>query len=177
MKKNVIYIFVFILLFIYWVYSVGKNCPCPSKNTGKCYRLEFYGIQPNHIYLFILLGYCFPEHFYVLMLLGIIFEAVELYLDIYPDIVYKYIGGCLDKVPEGRTYLIGKGGRPDNIIDSLFGISNSKIHGWNGSILDIITNLVSFMYGAYLNKLKNGINIFIPSIISIILFEQYIERN
>ena len=41
-----------------------------------------------------------------------------------------------------------------NPLDRLFGIKNSKIHGWHGSVAEIVVNIIGFKIGSYLSKVK-----------------------
>ena len=41
-----------------------------------------------------------------------------------------------------------------NPIDKLFGIKNSKIHGWHGSVAEIIVNIIGFEIGRKLYEYK-----------------------
>ena len=46
-------VILFCLIFLFWAYSYGKDCPCSTNTT--CIRVEFYGVQLNHFILFIIL--------------------------------------------------------------------------------------------------------------------------
>ena len=57
------------LLFIIWVFLIGNSCPCGYKNiktSAGCYRFEIMGVQPNHFYFFMFLGYFFSKYFYLI---------------------------------------------------------------------------------------------------------------
>ena len=71
--------------------TLGKNCPC-DKDT-KCTRYEFYGVQLNHIPIFIF-RYFFPSFFSTIQTMYTM-ELFEYYLDKNPCIVINHIGGCL----------------------------------------------------------------------------------
>ena len=69
----------FTILFLLWAYTLGKSCP-HDKDT-KCTRYEFYGVQLNHFFLFLFLGYFFPSFFFTIQTMGILWELFEYYLD------------------------------------------------------------------------------------------------
>ena len=152
-------IIVFCILFLLWAFYLGRNCPC-SKNT-KCIRKEFYGVQLNHLTLFVILGIFFPSYFFTFQLLGILWELFEHLLETYPVLVTKYIGGCLqypppdynDKNNPPYDYTVYRGiKKPLNYVDRLFKINNSTLHGWHGSVAELIPNLIGFLIGYCLNK-------------------------
>ena len=78
-------VILFCLIFLFWAYSYGKDCPCSTNTT--CIRIEFYGVQLNHFILFIILGLLFPSYFYTFQCLGILWEFAEHILDNNPNIV------------------------------------------------------------------------------------------
>lgn len=39
-----------------------------------------------------------------------------------------------------------------NPIDEFFGIQNSRIHGWHGSVAEIVVNIIGFAFGYMLNR-------------------------
>lgn len=152
-------IIVFCALFLLWAYFLGKSCPCTG-NT-KCIRTEFYGVQLNHLFLFIIIGMCFPSYFYTFQTLGVLWELFEHLLEKYPILVTKYLGGCLHYPPVGYIeknnphyhYTVYRGiKKPMNPIDELFNIKNSTLHGWHGSVAELIPNLIGFMIGYHINK-------------------------
>ena len=54
MKDNnvKITIIIIILFILYYLYR-GRMCPCPNHLEGNnCHRLEFYGLQINHLIFF-----------------------------------------------------------------------------------------------------------------------------
>ena len=112
---------IFSSLFMVWVFSLGKLCPCPStkKNDG-CLRYEIYGVQPNHFVLFAALGYKFPEYFYTLQILGIIWELFESYLGLYKPLWFF----------------------KNN--------KNNSSNSWHGRISDIFVNCIGFLIGSNL---------------------------
>ena len=157
-------------LFILWFIYICIFCPCNIKTIKKCTRFEIYGVQLNHLIFFIVIGIFFPSFFYTWMLLGIIWEIFEFILDLYPNIVIKYIGGCLSYPPKNiknnkniskGVYIYRNQTKYMNPIDRFFGIKHSKIHGWNGSIAEVIPNILGFTIGSYINiyynKYKNSI--------------------
>lgn len=162
-----------LILFILWVLTIGKSCPCKSKPQDKqqCYRFEIYGIQVNHIYYFFLLGYFFSEYFIIIQTFGIVWELFEYYLD-YNKKFLNSLGGCLDKKPKIKNWhtnhLVYYGKEKQyNIIDRIFGIRNSTIHGWHHSIAEIVINILSFILGSYLQNINI---VFIIVMIFLILF-------
>jgi len=96
-------IILFILLFLLSMYYLGKKCPCQKNKNTTCIRKEFYGIQLNHLVLYIILGFIFPSYFYTLLFLGILWEIFEYILDKNEWIVKKYIGGCLKLKPKNNN--------------------------------------------------------------------------
>jgi len=171
------------LLFIVWFFLLGKKCPCGYKNISNrkgCYRLEVFGVQTNHLYFFAFLGYFFSDYFYIIQSVGILWELFEMYLDKNDKFAFS-IGGCLAKQDYKLSnewyykYLITEGKEKYlNPIDRLFGIKNSKKHGWHGSIAEIFVNLIGFGIGSYLHKHFNmyeySSSIFIFIIILLELF-------
>ena len=152
-------IVLFVILFMIWAYQLGNNCPCTK--DSRCVRHEFYGVQLNHFVLFIFIGFVFPSHFFTVQALGVLWEFAEFLLDRNPEIVEKYIGGCLKYPPLNHNesenkpwdYVVYRGlEKPLNVIDQILGIKNSKIHGWHGSPAEIVPNLLGFGVGYYLNK-------------------------
>jgi hypothetical protein len=158
--NNINGVLLFCVLFIFWAYSYGKSCPC-NKNTS-CIRVEFYGIQLNHLVLFIALGLLFPSYFFSFQLLGILWEFAEHILDVYPTLVVKYIGGCLKYPPSNynhsknniTNYTVYRNIKKLlNPIDKFFNIKNSTLHGWHGSVAELVPNFFGFIIGMALNNL------------------------
>lgn len=150
------------LIFILWAINLGKECPCDKETERECIRHEFYGVQFNHLIFFVFLGYVFPSYFYTWMIIGVLWEYLEYLLDKNPLLVVKYIGGCLNNAPSNYVhsknklynYFVFKGiPKYVNPIDKLFNIENSTLHGWHGSVAELIPNYVGFMCGYYLNKM------------------------
>ena len=138
-----------------WVLVVGRGCPCNNKKASyECYRYEVWGVQTNHIWAFMVLGFMFHKYFYTIQLLGIIWELFEYYLHFDKGFVKK-LGGCLENAPppntenyKYRANLVTKGrNKKYNPIDIFFGIKNSTNHGWHHSIAEIVVNIVSFLIG------------------------------
>jgi hypothetical protein len=151
-------IFLFSILFLYWVYSYGKSCPCSINTT--CIRKEFYGVQLNHFLLFVILGLIFPSYFYTFQCIGILWEIAEHILDVYPILVTNYLGGCLKYPPityneknnPHYNYIVYRGiEKPLNPIDEFFNVKNSTLHGWHGSVAELIPNFFGFIIGHYIN--------------------------
>ena len=158
------------LLFFIWFIYIALKCPCNVKTIKNCTRFEIYGIQLNHFIFFIFIGILFPSFFYTWMMLGIIWELFEFILDLYPNIVVNYIGGCLSYAPKNLNnnkdiskgvYIYRNQKKYMNPIDNFFGIKHSKIHGWSGSIAELVPNFLGFIIGSYINifynKYKKGI--------------------
>ena len=153
-------VIIFCILFLYWAYSYGKMCPCIGNTT--CIRKEFYGIQINHLFLFIILGILFPSYFYTFQCIGILWEFAEHILDKFPDLAINYTGGCLQYPPPGYSennnpitnYTVYRGiEKPLNYIDKLFNVKNSTLHGWHGSVAELFPNFFGFLLGYYINRL------------------------
>jgi len=153
-------VLLFCTFFIYWAYSYGRDCPC-DKNTT-CIHVEFYGIQLNHLILFIILGLLFPSYFYTFQALGILWEFAEHILDVYPILVIKYIGGCLRYPPSNynhsknsiANYTVYRNiKKPLNPIDKFFNVKNSTLHDWHGSVAELMLNFFGFLIGIALNHL------------------------
>lgn len=147
------------ILFIYFLIANRYNCPCnipDSKIKDVCYRYEVFGVQLNHLYFYIFLGYFFPEYFITLQGLGILWEIIEVYLDRNDDFVIKNnLGGCLKTIETDNPHIVSKNhNKYINPLDRLFGIKNSKIHGWHGSVAEIVVNIIGFKIGSYLSKVK-----------------------
>ena len=147
------------ILFILSMYYYGKNCPCNELNTT-CIRKEFYGVQLSHFIFFAFLGFVFPSYFFVIQCLGILFELFEYYLDKNNDFVIKYINGCLMKKPKHKknnpvyNYSVYRNiPKYVNPIDKFFEIKNSTLHGWHGSVAEVILNIFGFLIGYFLNKI------------------------
>ena len=149
------------ILFIVWVFNMKNNCPCPNKkNSRKCYRLEYFGVQPNHLYMFAFLGYFFPNRFVVIQIMGIVWELFEYYIHKDKRIL-KVIGGCLDVLPNNKKLKYNKENiisknreKYYNVIDRLFNVKNSKIHGWHHSVAEIPVNIIGFSMGSFIKKQK-----------------------
>ena len=149
----------FTILFLLWAYTLGKSCPCDEDT--KCTRYEFYGVQLNHFFLFLFLGYFFPSFFFTIQTMGILWELFEYYLDKNPYIVINHIGGCLMSPPKDYNhkdnsilnYVVYKGiKKPLNPIDKFFNIENSTIHAWHGSAAEIVPNILGFLFGYTLSS-------------------------
>ena len=152
-------ILLFCVLFLVWAYYYGQSCPCSSNTT--CIRKEFYGVQPNHLFLFIILGILFPSYFYSIQIIGILWEFAEYILDKFPILVIKYSGGCLRYPPPDynesnnpiTNYTVYRGiEKPLNYIDKLFNVKNSTLHGWHGSVAELVPNLIGFLIGYAINR-------------------------
>jgi hypothetical protein len=168
------YILLFPIIFGLWIISIAKACPCPAKkNKQQCYRAELYGVQFNHIYLFIFLGYFFTNYFYTIQFFGIIWEVFEYWID-NNKWSWKHFGGCLDKKPKQNNWhsrLIVYSGKEKsyNPIDKIFGIKNSKVHGWHHSIAEIVANILGFIIGAILHFYNINI-LYLLMFVMIIIF-------
>jgi hypothetical protein len=154
-------VFLFIIVFILWSIKIGKACPCKTPSENICVREEFYGVQYNHLILFIIIGMIFPSYFYTFMILGILWEIYEFILDKKEDWVYNYIGGCLSEKPINfkhenhisDAYIFKGDIKYLNPIDRFFNIKNSTNHMWHGSVAELIPNLIGFGIGYSINRL------------------------
>ena len=152
-------IILFVVLFLIWAYLLGQSCPCTTES--RCVRHEFYGVQFNHFVLYVLIGMAFPSYFYTFQIIGVLWEIAEYILDKNPQWVVKYIGGCLKYPPPHHKeednkvwdYTVYRGiEKPLNVVDQVFQIKNSTIHGWHGSPAELIPNVLGFGVGYMLNK-------------------------
>ena len=87
-------------------------------------------------------------------------EFIEYLADINEEFIIEYIGGCLMLNPKTESnnnpanHIVYRGEEKFlNPIDKMFGIKNSKIHGWHGSIAEIVVNIVGFYFGYIINTL------------------------
>tara|TARA_B100001093_G_scaffold3139_3_gene3243 strand:- start:13709 stop:14206 length:498 start_codon:yes stop_codon:yes gene_type:complete len=145
------------MLFTIAMLDWALSCPCDKESY--CVRHEFYGVQYNHLYLFVFLGFCFPSYFITWQILGALFELLEYWLDNNNEFVIKHLGGCLMKKPFNSpknpkyNFIVYKNQQKYlNPIDRFFKINNSKIHSWHGSVAEILPNIIGFAIGYYLNK-------------------------
>tara|TARA_B100000927_G_C16444874_1_gene461352 strand:+ start:728 stop:1240 length:513 start_codon:yes stop_codon:yes gene_type:complete len=151
----------FILLSIMFMMSMmflAGKCPCDDIEKTRCLRYEFYGVQLNHLSMFMVIGLFFPSFFFTSQIAGILWELLEYMADINDDFIQKYIGGCLMLNPGNpnnnpANHVVYRGEEKYlNPIDRLFGIKNSKIHGWHGSVAEVFVNLLGFCVGYVINK-------------------------
>ena len=122
-------------------------------------RREYYGVQLNHFAFFAFLGFFFPSYVYLAQGLGIVWEYLEYLADINDPFIEKYLGGCLMHNPKPNSakhpvhYIVYRGEEKYlNPIDEYFGIQNSRIHGWHGSVAEIVVNIIGFAFGYILNR-------------------------
>ena len=139
--------------------SLLIQCPCDDISKSSCIRREFYGVQLNHFLFFAFLGFFFPSYFYLSQGLGVVWEYLEYLADINDPFIEKYLGGCLMNNPTSDSSnhpanaIVYRGDEKYlNPIDQFFGIRNSRIHGWHGSVAEIGVNLVGFLFGYLLNN-------------------------
>jgi hypothetical protein len=80
-------------------------------------------------------------------------------------LVVKYIGGCLKYPPSNynhnknniANYTVYRNiKKPLNPIDKFFNIKNSTLHGWHGSVAELVPNFFGFLIGIAINKLIIG---------------------
>lgn len=152
-------------LFIVWILFISKMCPCPStmKSNIRCTRKEFLGIQYNHMYFFLLLGFLFPNHFFTIQSLGIIWEVIEYIVDVVArknDNYLKIIGGCFHPNITERNIV--------NPIDKLLNIKKSTTHLWHHSFAEVLVNIVFFKLG---QSMVSNKNLFFTSFILLIVLE------
>ena len=153
-------IILFIFIFIIWAIIIGYECPCKREGNNICIREEFYGVQLNHLILFIIIGLVFPSYFVFFMIVGVLWEVYEYILDHNEEIVNDYIGGCLSKKPldfkyintKSKSYIFKGEVKYLNPIDRIFKIKNSTNHMWHGSIAELIPNVIGFSIGYLINK-------------------------
>ena len=158
--NNKIGLLIILVATICLFYYVGQyECPCNKKHNSLCYRTEFYGMQFNHLFFFIFLGIMFPDYFIVIQIFGIAFELLEILLDHYQEFTIKYLGGCYSNNPDKTKpnppyfYKVWKNEKKNlNPIDQLFNLQPSKLHSFNGSIAEIIPNIIGFGIGWFINK-------------------------
>lgn len=155
-NKGVILVCIFFLLIMYFGGKYGCSCKEKTKN---CYRLEILGVQYNHFYFFIFLGIVFPSYFWTFQILGLLWELLEIALDRNEQWAMKHFGGCFSDAPRENientifNFKVYKGvEKYMNPIDKFFGIKNSKIHSWHGSIAEVIPNILGFILGIWINK-------------------------
>lgn len=154
-------IILFIILFLLWTIQIGYECPCKREGENICIREEFYGIQLNHLSLFILIGLTFPSYFFTFMLFGVLWEIYEFVLDNNEAVVNEYIGGCLSEKPLNfkhintlsDSYIFKGDDKYLNPIDKFFNIKNSKIHFWHGSVAELLPNIIGFIIGYLINRI------------------------
>lgn len=151
----ILVIFFFNILMLFYA---KKYCNCKTTSSF-CVRHEILGIQYNHLYFYIFLGFFFPSYFVTFQVVGILWELIEIYLDHNDVFTTKYLGGCLSKKPTNikhqniLNYKVYKNSNKYmNPIDRLFNIKNSQIHFWHGSIAEIIANIIGFYIGLLLNR-------------------------
>lgn len=147
------------VLFLLSMVILAISCPCDNLSKTKCLRYETYGVQLNHFAFFTLIGALFPSYFYTSLILGVLWEYLEYLADINDDFVEKHVGGCLMMNPNEKPnnnpakHIVYRGEKKYlNPIDRFFGIKNSKIHGWHGSIAEIFVNIAGFGFGYMLNR-------------------------
>ena len=157
-------ILAFCALFLLGCRWYGKvACPCPARSGSPdlfCFRKEFYGAQLNHLALFIVLGAVFPDFFGTFMVLGFLFEISQAWLDHNEAFAISHVGGCLLERPAWwrpdkpyDTHVFAGETKPQNPIDAVFGIRNSRVHGWHGSMAEVLINAIGFVIGMLGNRL------------------------
>ena len=138
----IIFIIITIQLFLYTLI-----CNCKNNNKNYCYRYEYKGVLISKLLLLFILGLFFSEYYILIFTIIILWEIFEMYLDKNDSKVLKY-GGCLDKDIYNKEYIVGYDeDKYLNPIDKYFGINNSKIHMWHGSIAEIIYGILFFILG------------------------------
>ena len=154
-------------LFVLWFLFVSNSCPCPSTSTNNkgCTRVELFGIQYNHMYFFLTLGFFFPNHFFIIQALGIIWEIFEYLLDVVirkNKNYLKLIGGCFDPNRSEKNVL--------NPIDRFLNIKKSTVHGWHHSVAEVLTNIVFYKLG---QSMVSNKNLFVITFIILFVFENW----
>ena len=131
-----------------------RICPCDSTPSPFCYRLEFYGVQYIHFFLFAVLGMMYPDKFYEVQAIGVVIEIVEYFMDKHEEATKNLLGGCFhDNPTPGKKqhpafFKVYRGeSKYYNPIDKLFGIKNSTEHFYNGSVAELVPNVLGFLVG------------------------------
>ena len=156
--NNINGVIIVCIVFVIIMYHRGKyQCDC-NKTTTNCIRREILGVQYNHFIFFIFMGICFPSYFWTFQTLGLLFELFEMILDKNEKWTIQNLGGCLSKSPnniKNSIYNFKVYNDMDkyvNPIDKFFNIKNSKLHFWNGSIAEVVSNIIGFIIGIGINK-------------------------
>lgn len=147
------------MLFFFWAWSHGRECPCDHPGEYECVRDEVWGVQLNHFVIFFILGMMFPNRFWPLMFIGLIWELWELYITQYPEFVYSF-GGCLTRrgVASNKSGRVYAGERKyHNPIDEALGLEAPRWHTWHGSAAELIPNVLGFITGSMIvHWIKNN---------------------
>jgi hypothetical protein len=103
-----------------------------------------------HLFIWIVLGFLFPDKFILAQLLGIFFEILELLIVMFDNNtkiqkkILNIIGGCL--------YYPSNKYNEHHILDKFLG-PHSKLHWWHFKLTDVIMNIIGFIIGINLYKL------------------------
>ena len=156
LKNKNIQLIIIGILFAFWFFSFGNTCPCGSnkkKILYECYRFEIFGVQPNHFYFFLPLGFFFPEYFFTIQIIGVLWELFEYYIDVNPKLLNKF-GGCLDPKMKYSEFagIIGNGTSGSK------GSSNNKNNNYISFISKIYdkwyyNNIVGSNHDKYVNPI------------------------
>ena len=156
-KNKRLYLFIVGVAFIISMMSFKYICPCDDNDKKeRCYRFEIWGLQVNHLFFFMFLGFLFHEYFYLIQLSGIVWEIFEYYIK-FNDWILNYMGGCFDKKTTKNTFLsqfyVYKDNKKKmNPIDEFFNLDNSTKQWWHYSVAIIFVNILGFMIGKYMKK-------------------------
>lgn len=113
----------------------------------------------THFAFFMLLGFICPDSLLFIIFLGILWELIELYFEYdrqtnQNTFLCKYINNCnkKDLIPKSKFWKIYTG----NVVEPnrLFYCSA----GYIGQILDIVFNIVGYLFGASIHKIMKNIS-------------------
>ena len=147
-----------LLLFVGWVVTHGKRCPC-DRPTTYCHRFEIYGIHVSHLFFFMFLGYSFPTHFYTLQIAGIVWELIEYALERNEWFVTTFLGGCLSEsrpsIPFSKYLVVANEKKYVNPLDAAVNrwlhVENSTLHVWHFQVSVLFVNLLGFAIGKWIH--------------------------
>ena len=104
------------------------------------------------------MGIFFPSYFWTFQTLGLLFELFEMILEKNEKWTIQNLGGRLSEKTKNiknsiYNFKVYKGtNKYVNPIDKFFNIKNSKLHFWNGSIAEVVSNIIGFLIGIGINK-------------------------
>ena len=142
------------LLFFVWAKLHGRACPCDGSGQHECVRDEIWGVQPNHFFLFMIIGVLFPDRFWLFMTMGVLWEIWEYYISQYPEFIKKF-GGCLTRrgVASDLPRRVYAGERKyHNPVDEFLGLEHPQWHTWHGSAAELVPNVLGFLAGSMITQ-------------------------